>query len=120
MIVFFALTSNRIEFPTKILMYKVFFKPTWTYSVQLWGSAKISNTNCIKRYQSDTLRTKAPNYVSKQTLHNLLRPRRSENLLQTLQLKPPKPFKSFSLASATIPGNPQKRLKRRWCRDLLS
>ncbi|KAF0767090.1 ribosome biogenesis protein TSR3 isoform X1 [Aphis craccivora] len=37
----------------------------WTYGIQLWGPAKISNTNRIQRFQSKTLRaiTKAPFYV---------------------------------------------------------
>jgi hypothetical protein len=40
--------------------------------MQLWGSAKISNINRIQRFQSKTHRaiTKAPIYLSNQSLHN--------------------------------------------------
>jgi hypothetical protein len=121
------LTSSHISLPTKLLIYKLYLKPMWTYGIQLWGSAKISNINRIQRFQSKTLRaiTKAPFYVSNQSLHNDLAIPPVLDVARTF-------YRRFNLnvqnhtnplikglASANIPGNPRKRLKRRWCRDLL-
>jgi len=40
-------------------------KPTWTYGVQMWGSASNFNIDIVKRFQSKVLRiiTDAPWYV---------------------------------------------------------
>lgn len=42
------------------------------YRIQLWGSEKILNTNCIQRFQSKTLQaiTRVLFYVSNQSFHN--------------------------------------------------
>jgi len=37
-------------------MYKILLKPLWTYGIRLWGTAKVSNTKKIKRFQNITLR----------------------------------------------------------------
>ncbi|KAL4085079.1 hypothetical protein QTP88_027371 [Uroleucon formosanum] len=46
------LTSKNIKLPTKLLLYKLLLRPIWSYGLQLWGSAKVSNTNCIQRFQN--------------------------------------------------------------------
>jgi hypothetical protein len=49
----------------KLLAYKVILKPTWTYRIQLWGSASISNMEILERFQGKVLSiiTDAPWYV---------------------------------------------------------
>jgi hypothetical protein len=49
----------------KLLLYKVILKPIWTYGIQLWGSASISNIEILERFQSKALRmiADAPWYV---------------------------------------------------------
>lgn len=121
------LTSHHIKLPTKLLIYKLYLKPIWTYGIQLWGSAKPTNVNRIQRFQSKVLRaiTKAPFYVSNHTLHNDLTISPVNDVAKTFyrrfnfNLQNHKNPLIKELASINIPGNPQKRLKRRWCRDLL-
>ncbi|KAL4132544.1 hypothetical protein QTP88_009673 [Uroleucon formosanum] len=121
------LTSHHIKLSTKLLIYKLFLKPIWTYGIQLWGSAKPTNVNRIQRFQSKVLRaiTKAPFYVSNHTLHNDLTISPVNDVAKTFyrrfnfNLQNHKNPLIKELASINIPGNPQKRLKRRWCRDLL-
>ena len=66
------------EFPSKILsvynkliIYKVIIKPVWTYRIQLWRAACISNLEIIQRFQSKTLRLMldAPWYVTNAVIH---------------------------------------------------
>jgi hypothetical protein len=56
----------------KLLAYKVIFKPiwSWTYVIQLWGSASISNIEILERFQGKVLRmiTDAPWYVPNMVL----------------------------------------------------
>ena len=49
----------------KLLVYKAFLKPIWTYGIQLWGTASNSNIDILERFQSKVLRifTDAPWYV---------------------------------------------------------
>jgi hypothetical protein len=46
-------------------------KPIWTYGIELWGCSKPYNTKVLQTFQSKMLRsiTKAPWFVSSQTLH---------------------------------------------------
>jgi hypothetical protein len=91
------------------------------------GAAKISNINHIQRFQSKILRTvsNASYYISNKSLHSDLK---IPTVTKLAKLR----YKRFNsrltqhpnplitqLSSATIPGNPQRRLKRQWCRDLL-
>lgn len=111
----------------KLLIYKTFLKPIWTYGLQLWGAAKKSNLNKIQTYQNITLRqlTNAPPYISNLTLHNDLH-------IKSIEEESVSFYKRFfsrlanhnnplisSLNNLTLPDNPRRRLKRRWCRDLL-
>jgi hypothetical protein len=55
----------------KLLIYKPILKPIWTYGIELWGCSKPSNTKVLQTFQSKMLPsiTKAPWFVSNQTLH---------------------------------------------------
>ena len=52
----------------------LFLSPVWTYGIQLWGTASISNINIIQRFQNKILGiiADAPHYVSKKIIqHNI-------------------------------------------------
>ncbi|KAL4103330.1 hypothetical protein QTP88_018707 [Uroleucon formosanum] len=99
----------------------------WTYGIQLWGNAKKSNINKIQTFQNLALRKllNAPPYVSNSTIHSDLK-------MKTVHEEAKIHYKRFhsrlssnpnplirDIAVPTIPGNPPRRLKRSWCRDLL-
>jgi hypothetical protein len=121
------LTFHHIKFSTKLLIYKLFLKLFWAYGIQLWGFAKPTNDNRIQRFQSKILRTitKASFYVSNHTLHSDLDISPVNNVAMTFyrrfnfNLENHKNPLIKEFASINIPYNPQKRLKRRWCRGLL-
>jgi hypothetical protein len=54
--------KSKLSIINKILAYKVILKPIWTYGIQLWGSASISNIEILERFQEKVLRmiTDAP------------------------------------------------------------
>jgi len=108
-------------------MYKTLLKLLWTYRLQLWGTVKVSNTNKIQQFQNIALRkiTNAPPFVSNYTLHKDL-------LIKTVTEEATRFYKNVhtrlhthhnplikKLSSQTLTGNPRRRLKRNWCRDLL-
>uniref|UniRef100_A0A2S2NHM6 Putative RNA-directed DNA polymerase n=1 Tax=Schizaphis graminum TaxID=13262 RepID=A0A2S2NHM6_SCHGA len=112
---------------TKLIMYKSLLKPIWTYGLQLWDAAKKSNTYRIQTFQNISSRrlSNAPPYISNHALHNDLRMKtiveearifytRFHKRLQTH----PNPLIKY-LSILTLPGNPNCRLKRKWCRDLI-
>jgi len=39
------------------MLYKHILKPGWNYGIQLWGCTKQSNTDIIRRFQNNVLRT---------------------------------------------------------------
>ena len=43
--------KSQLSAKNKILLYKTILKPIWTYGIQLWGTAKISNIQIIQRFQ---------------------------------------------------------------------
>ena len=51
-----------LSLSNKLLLYKVAFKPIWTYGIQLGGSASTSNIEILERFQTKVLRiiTNAP------------------------------------------------------------
>jgi hypothetical protein len=57
--------KSKLSIINKLLVYKVILKPNWTYGIQLWGSASISNIEILERFQGKVLRmiTDAPWYV---------------------------------------------------------
>jgi hypothetical protein len=54
--------KTKLSIRNKLLAYKVILKPMWTYGIQLWGSASISNIKILERFQGKVLRiiTDAP------------------------------------------------------------
>jgi hypothetical protein len=60
-----------LSLENKLLLYKAVIKPIWTYGIELWGCASISNAAIIQRSQSKILRTIANAlwFVSNHTLH---------------------------------------------------
>ena len=63
--------NSKLSLNNKLLLYKMVFKPIWSYGVQLWGCAKPTRLNIIQRFQSKFLRNTvdAPRYVSNDLLH---------------------------------------------------
>jgi hypothetical protein len=49
----------------KLLLCKTILKPTWTYGIELWGTASTSNKEILERFQSKAMRITldAPWYV---------------------------------------------------------
>jgi hypothetical protein len=46
----------QLSLSNKLLLYKTFVKPIWTYGIQLWGTAYTSNIEILERFQSKVLR----------------------------------------------------------------
>ena len=63
--------TSKLSLENKLLIYKVMLKPVWTYGIQLWGTAAISNIIILQRFQSKILRiiTNAPYYISNSRIH---------------------------------------------------
>jgi hypothetical protein len=123
------LLDDRSHLPlkNKLPIYNKLLKPMWAYGVELWGSAKPSNISKTQSLQSKILRkiTNALFYVSNQTIH-------SDHKVPYVLDHAIEKYKSFhkklpshpnplaqNLQSLHIPGNPTRRLKRCWPRDLL-
>jgi hypothetical protein len=66
--------KSKLSINNKLLAYKVILKPIWTYRIQLWGSASISNIEILERFQGKVLRmiTDAPWYVPNMVLRQNL------------------------------------------------
>jgi hypothetical protein len=62
--IFFTFLRNS-RICVQISIYKTILKPIWTYGIQLWGTASISNIQILERFHSKALRTivDAPWYV---------------------------------------------------------
>jgi hypothetical protein len=67
--------KSKLSISNKLLAYKVILKPSWTYGIQLWGSASITNIEILERFQGKVLRmiTDAPWYVPNTVLRQDLR-----------------------------------------------
>jgi hypothetical protein len=99
--------------------------------MEIWhpimGAAKPSNITKIQSFQSKYLRqiTKAPFYISNDTLYKDLYIQTVKNIAKTFYKRMHSNLKNHrnplisKLSSLTIPGDPRSRLKRIWCRDLL-
>jgi hypothetical protein len=62
--------KSKLSISNKLLAYKVILKLIWTYGIQLWGSASISNIEIRERFQAKFPRmiTDAPSYVPNMVL----------------------------------------------------
>jgi hypothetical protein len=47
--------KSKLSTSSKLLIYKIIFKPIWTYGIQLWGTASTSNIEILERFQSKAL-----------------------------------------------------------------
>jgi hypothetical protein len=47
--------KSKLSIINKLLVYKDILKPIWTYGIQLWGSATISNIEILERFQGKVL-----------------------------------------------------------------
>ena len=63
--------KSKLSLDCKITIYKTILKPVWSYGIQLWGTASVSNIEILQRFQSKVLRTitDAPWFVTNETLH---------------------------------------------------
>lgn len=124
----FTLLSRRSRLPvhSKLLLYKSLLRPVWTYGCQVFGSAKPSVIMKLQRFQSKCIRiiADAPFYVTNETLHNDLRIPYVNDVIHHLyrRFKQKLPGNDNQLIqnldSPNLPGNPLRRLRRRWSRDL--
>jgi len=44
--------KSQLSVENKLLLYKAILKPTWTYGIQLWGTASTSNIEILERFQA--------------------------------------------------------------------
>jgi hypothetical protein len=47
--------KSKLSISNKLLAYKVILKPIWTYRIELWSSASISNIKIMERFQGKVL-----------------------------------------------------------------
>jgi len=110
-----------LSLENKLLIYKTVLKTVWTYGIDLWGCASMSNIVIIQRYQTKLPRsiTNAPRYVSNHTLHSDLHfpylhtvfQRRTATQHMSLDSHP------NSLMEPLLHPPNNRRLKRRWTFD---
>ena len=123
----FLHSRSQLPLHTKLTIYKLFLKPLWTYGVQIWGTAKNSNLKKIQVSQNKIFRliTKAPPYISNHTLHSDLQMKTVTQVATQYYSRYHNSLKNHTnplikdLSLPHMPNNPPKRLKRKWCRDLL-
>jgi hypothetical protein len=122
------ITKNKYStLNTKLLFYKSFLKPIWTYGFQLWGVARKSNNYRIQTFRNISFKhlSNAPPHISNQTLHNDLHIKSIEEESCIFYTCFHKRFHSHpnplinDLSILTLLGNSNRRLKRKWCCDLL-
>jgi hypothetical protein len=122
------LLNSKITLQNKLIIYKSIIRPVWFYRIAIWDPAKPSNIRPIQAFQSIALRlvTKVPCYVSNSTLHNDLKIITTIELAKTMYKRFHQNLNTHSntlisnMSSLTLPKNPSRRLKRKWCRDLLN
>ena len=124
---FRPLLKSKLNLKTKMLLYNTMIRPVWSYGIQIWGSAKPSNIRPIQSFQNIALRTitGAPWYMTNLQLHNDLKVINVSDYAKIHYHRFHSKLNSSTnplikdMASLHIPGNPPRRLKRNWNRDLL-
>jgi hypothetical protein len=119
-------TRSKLDIRQKLALYKIVIRPIWTYGVQLWGSAKPSQTKRIQAIQNKILRTiiQCPFYVTNTTVHSDLQMPFVNDIAKTSYTTLKDKFQGHTnpliqvMNAPYIPGNPMRRLKRNWPRDL--
>lgn len=120
--------NKQTHINSKLEIYKSLIKPVWTHVVRLWGYAKKSSINEIQSIQNAALGKllNARPYVSNATIHSNLKLR---SVHDETEIHYKRFFNRFSsnnnplilnVAVPFVPGDPPRRLQRKWCRDLLS
>uniref|UniRef100_A0A2S2P9I5 Putative RNA-directed DNA polymerase n=1 Tax=Schizaphis graminum TaxID=13262 RepID=A0A2S2P9I5_SCHGA len=112
---------------TKLLIFKSLLRPLWTYGVQLWGAAKPLNTSTIKAFQSIylCLVASAHWYLTNNNLHKDLKIQNFNQISKLYYTRLHNKFQQHTnlliskLSTNTLPGNPHRRLKGQWCKELL-
>lgn len=63
--------KSQLSLENKVRLYKTVLKPTWSYGIELWGTASNSNIEILQRYQSKTLRllSNAPWFLNNNCIH---------------------------------------------------
>jgi len=118
---------TKMSLKTKIHIYNVLLEPVWTYGIPLWDSAKKSNTQKIQMFRNKILRTmtNASPYISNHTTRTDLHIPEITETAKILYWKFRNRLQDHSdrrvrnLLANSIPGNPPKRLRRQWPRDLI-
>ena len=65
-------STLKMSLENKMLIYKAMMKPVWTFGIQLWEQAAVTNIVILQRFQNKILRTitNASWYVTNNQLHN--------------------------------------------------
>lgn len=106
-----------------MLIYNTLQKPIWTYGFQLWDNTNKSNINKIYNFQNIALFKilNAPSYVSNHTINADLKIpsvyEEAKSYLKRYHLFPILLLEILILLQFLV--NSSRRLKRKWCRDLL-
>lgn len=116
-----------LSLSSKLLLYKSLLKPIWTYALQVFGTTKPSNLNKLQAFQSKFLRliTKAPFYVNNKILHSDLKIPFITDVAKSFYSRFHKRLHTHTnplvkkISEPHLPGNPRRRLNRKWSRDLL-
>lgn len=119
--------QSSLPLSRKLTIYKYFLKPIWSYACPIYGTAKPSNLSRLQTAQSKILRTitNSPWYVRNETLHNDLQvPYLIDAIKQCYERFHRKTRRHKNelirlINKQHLPGNPIRRLKRTWNRDLL-
>jgi hypothetical protein len=63
--------NSELSVHNKRTLYKHVLRPIWSYGIQFWGCASVSNIQVIQRYQNKLLKciVSAPWYVRNSDLH---------------------------------------------------
>lgn len=66
--------QSSLSLENKVLIYKCIIKPIWTYGIELWGSASLSNIEILQRFQNKALKTlsSAPWFIKNIEVHEYL------------------------------------------------
>jgi hypothetical protein len=115
--------KSNTSLDSKLLLYKTIIKPTWTYGVELWGCASKSHIAILQRSQSKILRmiTKAPWYVSNQTLHEDLQVPFIKDVIHEKSIKYHDKLGNHSntILQPLLVEQQRRRLRKLWPVDLI-
>jgi hypothetical protein len=122
------LLNSKIPLQNKLIIYKSIIRLVWFYGIWIWSPAIPSNIRPIQAFQSIALRlvTKAPWYVSNLSLHNDLKMTTTTELAKIIYKRFHQNLSTYRntlithISTLTLSKNPPRRLKCKWCRNLLN